>query len=490
MRVAMKAGVARRGFTAIGLTVAALLLNGCEVGPRYAKPAAPLPGAYKELNLPQMQFPRGWKPAQPGDQVIKGKWWEIFSDSELDALEEKTSVSNENLKIAEANYRQARAAIRASRAGLYPTLSGGADITGNYLSANRPLLSSASRGSYGDFVLPVDLSYETDVWGRVRRTVEAARAEAQASAADLEAVNLSVHSDLALDYFELHSLDAERQLLDLTVVAYQKALELTTNRYNGGAAARVEVEQARTQLETTRAQAIDTAVQRAQIEHAIALLTGQPASSFSIGHGSATLVPPRIPVGLPSELLERRPDIAAAERRVAAANAGIGLARTAFFPTLTMSATGGFEGSGISDWLTWPSRFWGIGPTLVQTLFDAGRRRAVSDQALAAYDGAVSFYRETVLTAVQEVEDNLATLRILEEEAGTLDEATKAAQRSLDQSTIRYKGGLVTYLEVVTAQSAALANERAAVDVLRRRMAASVLLVKALGGGWSASSLP
>lgn len=471
----------RAGATVIG---AALLLSGCTVGPKYSRPTAPVPAAYKE------EPPAGWKTAQPGDQAPRGKWWEIFNDPHLNELAERVTISNQNLKVAEANYRQARAAVRFFRAGYYPVIGGGASITGAAVSSNRPLHISSQSGSYGDFVLPLDLSYEADVWGRVRRTVESSVAGAQASAADLASANLSLLSELAADYFEVHSLDAERQILDLTVTAYEKALELTTNRYNGGAAARVEVEQAKTQLETTRAQAIDLAVQRAQFEHAVALLTGQPASTFSLPTSPIAVPPPRIPLGVPSELLERRPDIAAAERRIAAANAQIGVARAAFFPTLMLSTPVGLEGSDITNWLTWPSRFWSVGPALAETLFDAGKRRSTVEATQAAYDAAVAAYRETVLAAIQEVEDNLAALRILEDEAATQDGAVKAAQRSLDQSTIRYKGGLVTYLEVVTAQSALLTNERTAEDILRRRMAASVLLVKALGGGWNVSSLP
>ncbi len=467
----------------MGVTVVSALMSGaCVVGPKYSRPNAPVPDAYKE------EPPAGWKTAQPRDQVPKGSWWEIFYDPRLNELEEKVTVSNQNIKAAEANYRQARSLIQFFRSGYYPQVTVGASITSSYSSQNRPLRFVNS--SYSDFVLPFDVSYEADVWGRIRRSVESASAAAQADAADLAATSLSLQAELAVDYFVLQSLDAERQLLDLTVTAYEKALQLTTNRYNGGAAARVEVEQEQTQLDTTRAQAIDLAVQRAQSEHAIALLTGQPASVFSLPATFAAVTPPSIPMNLPSELLERRPDIAAAERRIAAANAQIGVARAAFFPTLALEASFGLEGSNLTNWLTWPSRFWAVGPVLAQTLFDAGRRRSVVEGAQAAYDLTVASYRETVLGAIQEVEDNLAALRVLEDEAKTQDEAVTAAQRSLDQSTIRYKGGLVTYLEVVTAQSALLTNERTAEDILRRRMAASVLLVKALGGGWNVSTLP
>ena len=482
---------AKPGAWAAGvLTSTLFLLTACMVGPKYTKPPAPVPAAYKELASNPTQQMKGWKTAQPQDQVIRGRWWETFNDPRLNGLEERVDVSNQNLKVAEAQFRQARALVRFYRASYYPTLSVAPSITGEQFSKNSPTLSSLAGRSYGDYVLPFDLSYEADVWGRIRRSVEAARASAQASAGDHETVKLSIHAELAVDYFELRGLDAQKQLLDSTVVAYQKALDLTTNRYNGGLAAKAEVAQAETQLEATQAQALDVGVQRAQYEHAVALLVGQPASTFSILSLPISVPPPKIPVGLPSELLERRPDVAAAERRVAAANAQIGVARAAFFPTILLSASAGFEGSGITSWLSWPSRMWAVGPSLVQTIYDAGRRRAASEQAQAAYDANVASYRESVLTAFQEVEDNLAALRILDEESKKQDQAVQAAERSLALSTNRYKGGLVTYLEVVTAQSAALTNERTAVEILTRRMNASVLLIKALGGGWSVSNLP
>ena len=431
-----------------------------------------------------------WNPSQPQDQVWRGSWWEVFGDPQLNALEEKINISNQNLKIAEAQFRQARDLIRIERSSLYPTVNGGASISVLQLSKNAPNPSPKAGQTQGDFVLPVDLSYEVDAWGRIRRTVEAARAGAQASAADLETARLSLHAELAADYFALRGLDAQRHLLDSTVVAYQKALDLTTNRYNGGLAAKVEVAQAETQLETTEAQAIDVGVERADFEHAIAALIGQPASTFSIPASPLDTPPPRIPVGLPSDLLQRRPDIAAAERRVAAANAQIGIAMTAYYPTLSLNALAGLEGSSITDWFSWPSHFFAVGPALVETLYDAGRRHAFTDQAWAAYDANVAAYRQTVLTAFQEVEDNLAALRILDAESAKQNQAVQSAERSLALSNNRYKGGLVTYLEVTTAQSAALSNERTAVDILTRRMNSTVFLIKALGGGWDVSKLP
>ena len=482
-------GWQRPGRAVFSLFFPLLFAAACHVGPKYVRPAAIVPPGYKELSpgLP----PQGlWKPSQPQDQALRVKWWEVFGDPQLNALEERVEVSNQNLKLAEAGFRQARDLVRINRAGLFPTATGGASITAEQLSKNAPTPSPDAGQTLGDFVLPFDLSYEVDAWGRVHRAVEAAGENAQASAGDLETLRLSIHAGLAADYFALRGLDSQSRLLASTVVAYQKALQLTTNRYVGGLAAKAEVAQAETQLETTEAQAMDVGVARAQFEHAIAALVGQPASSFSIPSSPLDLTPPVIPPGVPSDLLERRPDIAAAERRVAAANAQIGLAQTAYYPSLTLSASAGLEGSKITNWLAWPSRFFAVGPALVETLYDAGLRHAVTDQARAAYDASVAAYRHNVLTAFQEVEDNLAALRILDQESAKQHQAVESAERSLALSTNRYKGGLVTYLEVITAQSIALSNERVEVDLLTRRMSSSVFLIEALGGGWDASKLP
>jgi len=469
------------GKLVLALAPVLILLAGCAVGPRYARPSMPTPPVYKET-------PENWKQAQPSDQLIRGKWWEIYQDAELNALEEKIDVSNQTLKAAQAQFMQARALVRFNRANYYPTVTAGASASRNRLSENRPLSSSTT--NYTDLVLPIDVSYEPDLWGRVRHTVEAARANAQASAADLEAVGLSLHAELALDYFQARALDSEIQLLQSTVAAYQKALDLTENRYQGGIASQVDVAQAQTQLETTRAQAIDLEAQRAQFEHAIAVLTGLAPSGFTLPPVALHATPPATPPGLPSDLLERRPDIAAAERSIAAANAQIGVAKAAYFPALTLNASGGFEGTSITNWLSGPSGFAAAGLAALETVFDAGSRRAVSDQAVAAYDQSVANYRQNVLTAFQEVEDNLAALRILEEEAKTEDAAVAAAEHSLALSTNRYRGGVATYLEVITAQSAALSDERTAVEISGRRMMDSVLLIKALGGGWNVANLP
>ena len=466
-----------------------MLLSGCAVGPRYSRPSAPVPTDYKET-------PQNWKPAQPADQTLRGKWWEIYQDSQLNALEEKINISNQSLKAAQAQFEQARATVRYNRADYYPTITVQPSATRERFSANRPLNpitgtnGKPANATTNDLVIPVDMSYEPDVWGRVRRTVEAARADAQATLADLESVRLSVHSELAVDYFQARELDAEAALLDSTVSSYTKQLELTNNRYNGGVASQVDVAQAQTQLETARAQAIDVRAQRTQYEHVIAVLIGVPASSFfTLPAVSLNATPPVIPPGLPSELLERRPDIASSERQMVSANARIGIARAAYFPLFNLGPSAGYESTTIVNWLSSPSAFAYVGASAVVTAFDVGRRRAASDQARAFYDQSVANYRQNVLTAYQEVEDNLAALRLLEEEANTETAAVNAAEHSLALSNNRYKGGVTTYLEVITAQATALADERTAVQISGRRMVDSILLIKALGGGFDAASL-
>ena len=468
---------------AVPLALAVIQLSGCTVGPNYHPPAVQAPPAYKEAG--------NWKPAQPNDQNLGGTWWTIFQDPQLDALELQVNVSNQNLKAAEAQFRQARAVLRYSRADYYPTVTVGPSATRSRISSNRPPLSSTFDGvTYNDFVLPFDFSYQVDVWGRVRRTVESNREQAQASAADLATVNLSMHADLALDYFQARSLDAEEQLLNATAKEYEQALQLTQSQFRGGLASAVEVKQAMTQLQTVRAEAIDVGVLRAQYQHAVAILIGKPPAEFSLPPLPLTAPPPPIPVSVPSELLERRPDIAAAERRVAAADAQIGVAKSAYYPLINLGASGGFESSSITTLLTGPSGLWSVGGSAVMTVFDVGRRRAVTDQAVAAYDYQVASYRENVLSGFQQVEDNLAAVRILEKEAKVQDEAVVAAQGSLALSIKRYKGGVTSYLEVITAQNAALSDEVTAVNILGRRMANTVLLIQALGGGWERSSLP
>ncbi|HYL97211.1 MAG TPA: efflux transporter outer membrane subunit [Terriglobales bacterium] len=455
----------------------------CAVGPRYSRPTAPVPPAYKETGA--------WKQAQPSEQALGGDWWTIFNDPQLNGLEQQINVSNQNLKAAEAQFRRARAQLRYYRADYYPTITGGASATRAHTSENRqPHSTTLSGRTFTDLMLPVTLSYQADVWGRVRKTVEASRGQAQASAADLAAVNLAMHADLALDYFQARSLDAEEQLLNSTVADYQHALQLTQNRYQGGLASGLDVQQAQAQLDATRAQAIDVGVLRAQYEHAVATLVGTPAPSFTLPPLPLSMSPPNIPLGLPSELLERRPDIAGAERRVAAANAQVGIATSAYYPVLNLAASAGFESGSITTLISGPSLFWSGGPAAAATLFDVGRRRALSEEAHAAYDQTVANYRETVLTGFQQVEDELNAISLLQQEAQVQGEAVAAAQKALATATNRYKGGVTSYLEVITAQNVSLTNEVAAVNILGRRMAATVLLIQALGGGWNASSLP
>ena len=462
---------------AAGLT----LLGGCMVGPDYVRPTSLTAPAYKETE--------GWKMARPQDEVLRGPWWETYGDPQLNELEEQVNISNQNLAFSEAQFRQARALVLSAQAAFFPTVTIGVAAARKRESENVAHSSGAS-SPFSDYSLPLQVSWELDVWGRIRRALESNQANAQASAGDLEATRLSLQAELAQDYFLLRATDAQRELLDETVADYAKSLELTKNRYASGVASKSEVVLAVGQLESTKAQAIDLGVQRAQLEHAIAVLIGTPASAFSLPAAPLRAEPPAIPVGLPSELLERRPDIAAAERRVAAANAQIGVALAAYYPTVTLSASGGFESSDAAKWLVWPSRFWSIGPAISETVYDAGLRAAQTQQARAVYDATVAAYRESVLTGFQEVEDNLAALRILEEEARVQDGAVDAARESVVLGTNQYKGGTISYLDVVILQTALLNNQRTAVDVLGRRMSASVLLIKALGGGWDASTLP
>ncbi len=464
------------------LLVAAGLVTGCAVGPKYKVPAVTAPPAYKES--------ANWKPAQPNEQQLGGNWWEIFQDPQLNTLEQQINVSNQNLKAAVAQYQESRAALRYVRADYYPTVTAAPSAAREQYSNNRPPQSSFDGLTFNDFVLPVNVSYQANVWGRVSRNVESNRAQAQATAADLAVVNLSMHATLAVDYFAARTLDAEEKLLKDTVAQYQQAYQLNEDRYQGGLGSEVEVEQAKTILQTTRAQLVDVGVARAQYEHAVAVLVGEAPAEFTLPPLPLTTPPPPIPIGVPSELLERRPDIAAAERRVAAANAQIGLAETAYYPLVNMVGTGGFESGSITTLLQGPSAMWSVGASVVQTLFDGGRRRAATDEAKASYDSSVASYRQTVLTGFQQVEDNLAALRILEQEAGVQASAVEAAQRSLDLSNSRYEGGVTSYLEVITAQNADLSDELTAVNILGRRMASAVLLIEAIGGGWDRNSLP
>jgi NodT family efflux transporter outer membrane factor (OMF) lipoprotein len=483
---------------------AALLVLGsaCTVGPDYVRPSMWSPDAYKEID--------GWKIAHPRDGLARGPWWEIFADPQLNALEARVSISNQNLAVSEAQYREARALVREARAAYFPTVTlglgytrsrqsttfvsgatgGSSSGTSASSSTSTGTTSGSSGGAQSDFQLGLDFSWELDVWGRIRREVESNRAAAQASAGDLEAARLSFQAELAQDYFQLRTLDAQKQLLDETVSAFERFLRLTQDRFGSGVASQADVVQAETQLKTTQAQAIDVGVQRAQLEHAIAILMGQAPSSFTLPAAPLAATPPAIPVGVPSELLERRPDIAAAERRVAAANAQIGVAVAAFYPTITLNASSGFESSSLAQWFTAASHFWSVGPGISQTVFDGGLRHAQTDAARAAYDATVATYRQTVLSSFQAVEDNLAALRILEQENGVQDDAVNAAQKSVNLTTDQYKAGTVSYLNVITVQTIALTDEVTAIQIRGRRMAAAVLLVQALGGGWTEAQLP
>jgi NodT family efflux transporter outer membrane factor (OMF) lipoprotein len=477
---------------AAGLGIA---LAGCRVGPQYVRPAAATAPAFKEPLPENFKSSDGWNPAQPSDAQLKGDWWKLFNDPQLNALEAQVDPANQSLQQAAANFRAARAAIRFNRASEAPTISTAPGAGAIRDSNNQPYFNSAnakSNNGEGNFILPFDLDYEIDLWGRVRRTVTQSREQAQASAADLETSRLSLHAELAVDYFDLRSADAQRKLLDDTVTAFQSALQLTEDRYNGGAAPLSDATQARTQLQAAQVQATDVDIQRAAYEHAIAVLVGQPPSAFTLPRNPITVSAPAIPVipgMLPSQLLERRPDIASSERSMAAANEQIGIARTAFYPTLSLSAAAGFAGTSALNWFSWPSRFFAVGSTLSQTLFDNGRRRATSDIALAQYDATVASYRQTTLTAFQQVEDNVNALHNLEIEARQQRDATASAQQSLDLFNTRYEGGVDTYLQVITWQTALLQNERNDIEITRRRFEASVLLVKALGGGWNVSQL-
>ena len=471
-----------RSAAVVGLT-SILWLAGCVVGPKYQRPPVEVPPSYKEAG--------NWKAAQPNDQQLGGNWWEIFHDAQLNALEQQVNVSNQTLKVAQAQYTQARALVRYSRADYFPTVGVAPSVARGRVSANRPPSGSISDGvTSTDIQLPFEFAYEIDAWGRVRNNVASQRDQAQASAADLATVNLSMHAQLALFYFQARSLDAQEQLLNSNVAQFEQALQLTQSRFQGGIGSEVEVQQAETQLKATRAQAIDVGVLRAQYEHAVATLIGKPAGSFTLPALPLRTPPPLIPPGVPSELLERRPDIASAERMMASANAQIGVAKAAYYPLLSLTGAGGFESGQLTNLLSGPSGLWSVGSTALFTIFDGGRRRAASDQAIAVYDQTVAAYRQTVLTSFQQVEDNLAALRILEQEAQTQNEAVAAAQNSLDLSISRYKGGVTSYLEVTVAQSAALADEVTAVNILGRQMVAAVQLAQALGGGWDSSTLP
>jgi NodT family efflux transporter outer membrane factor (OMF) lipoprotein len=477
--------------TGLSPSLLLVLMCGCTVGPKYHVPPTPAPPAYKEMTPADLQQTEGWKQAQPQDSVLHGKWWEIFGDPQLNVLEEQVNISNQNIAASFANFLQARALVHQARSQYFPTVTTNPSITTNRtFSASSSSSSSVSAVEYAEYSLPFDASWTPDLFGRIRNTVRSNVASAQASAADVENTRLTAQAEVAVDYYELRTQDSLKQLLDSTVVAYRESLKLTQALYETGIDNDEAVAQAETQLETTEAQDTNLGILRAQYEHAIALLVGQPASTFSVPIEPLKANPPAIPFGVPSQLLERRPDITANERLMAQANAQIGIAKVAYFPTVTLSGTAGFESVSIANWLTWPARFWAAGPALAETLFDAGLRRATVQQYQAAFDQTVANYRQSLLTAFQQVEDNLAALRILSQEIQQQDAAVKSAQRNLAVATDRFKLGLDPYLNVITAQTALLSNQQTAVNLRMQQMTSSVQLIEALGGGWTTTQLP
>jgi NodT family efflux transporter outer membrane factor (OMF) lipoprotein len=462
-----------------------LLFQGCVVGPRYNRAKVQTPGTFKEVTPDDLKQMDGWKVAQPRDSVLHGKWWETFGDPQLNALEEQVNISNQNVAAAFASFMAARAVVRQARAQYFPTVGVNMSIT-----RQRQANPASGASALTEYSLPFDASWTPDLWGRVRNSVRANVANAQASAADLENIRLTAHAEVAVDYFQLRGQDELKQLLDSTVKAYTESLELTKALYETGIDSDEAVAQAETQLETARAQDTNVGILRAQYEHAIAMLTGQPASSFAIAAEPLKTAPPAVPFGLPSQLLERRPDIAASERLMAQANAQIGVTKAAFYPTLTLGASAGLQTTNGGSWFTWPSRFWSVGPSIAETIYDGGLRRATVEQFRAQYDQTVASYRGTVLTAFQQVEDNLSSLRILSKEIQEQDTAIHSAQRSLGLATDRYRLGIDPYLNVITAQTTLFGNQQTAVTLRVEQIVASVQLIEALGGGWDSSTLP
>lgn len=468
--------------TALVLAILAglLSLNGCAVGPDYVRPAALL-----ATDMP-LAFKENWTPAQPQDQAIPAQWWTLFNDPQLTMLIEQATTANQTLAQALANYRAASALLDNAQAAYYPTL-GATVSSARSRSASNGLNSPNSINT--SHSVSLNASWEADIWGSVRRAVEVQNNAALSSFANLQALRLSTQSTLAQTYFQLRAVDAQRELLDRSVAEYRRSLQLTQNQFKSGIVASDSVLQAQTQLKSTEAQAIDLGVLRAQYEHAIATLIGKPASTFSLPAlpvGQPANLPnvPALPIALPSTLLERRPDVAAAERTVAAANAQIGVTRAAFFPQLTLATSAGYQGNSLANWISVPGRIWSLGPQLAVTLFDGGAKRALNNQAIAVYDADVAAYRQTVLSAFQNVEDNLASLRILKQEALVQNDASAAAVKALHVISNQYRAGTVSYLNVVTAQTAALSNQRAELTIANARLVATVQLIAALGGGW------
>jgi NodT family efflux transporter outer membrane factor (OMF) lipoprotein len=481
----------------------AIFAAGCMVGPNYKRPPIAGTPAFKEPP------PAGWKEAEPNEGILRGRWWEIYNDPRLNDLVSKVELSNQNVIAAMARYREAVDQVQIARAALFPTVAASPSVVvtrGSSLSSRGQLISGSSSsstsatssgtsGSSGsgvnvNYAMPFDISYQADIWGNIRRSVTASKDTAQASAADLENAKLTFQAQLAQIYFQLHGLDADADLLRRNVIVFEQSLQLTQERFNAGVASGADVAQAKTQLETTRAQLIDVGVGRAQFEHAIAVLIGETPATVSIPEAIVNRPPPQIPLGLPSTLIERRPDVAATERAIAAANEQIGISKAAFFPMLTLGGTGGFVSTSLATLFTVPSLFWSVGPQLAATLFDGGLRKGQLRLSKDAYDASVATYRQTVLTAFQQVEDQLSSLRILEQEQSVQEEARKAAQEAVDIAMAQYRAGTADYLAVIVLQAALLQAERQEIDILTRRLTASVLLIEALGGGWDTSQLP
>ncbi len=465
-----------------------VLLDGCSFAPKYSPPVVATPATFKELTRQEFSKTDGWKSAEPKDDQIRAQWWEVFHDPELNAFENQANVANQSVAAALGNFLAARAVVRQTRSQYFPTVSASPSV----MRARESSVPSRSSSSSDPFTatiysLPFDASWELDLWGRIRNSVKANSLEVQATFADLQNVRLSVQAELAADYFQLRTLDTQRWLLDTAALAYQQALRLTQVQQGTGLASGQDTAQAETQSETTRAQATDLGIQRAQLEHAIAMLLGEPASSFSIATNSVAAKPVAVPLGVPSQLLERRPDVAAAERRVAEANAQIGVARAAYYPTISLSGAAGYQGASLGNLASASGLAWSVGATLAQTLFDGGKRKAVTEQSRAIYQGTVANYRQTVLTAFREVEDNLSALRILSQELQQQNAAIESSQSYLTLASARYKAGLDGYLNVITAQITLLTNQRTAANLQMEQLTASVQLIKALGGGWEVS---
>jgi NodT family efflux transporter outer membrane factor (OMF) lipoprotein len=458
------------------LLALSLALNACAIGPDYQRPELQAPAQFKQIE--------GWTQAKPGDALERGSWWQLYGDNELNGLVERLNISNQNLAASEAQYRQARALVRGTRAALYPNLSSSAGASRSTQGASSSSNTTSSSGISTRYDLSLNAAWELDIWGKLRRNLEASQADYQASAAELASLKLSLQSELVQNYLQLRVLDEQQRLLDATVVAYARSLQLTENQYNAGIVPKSDVTQALTQLRSTEAQAIDLKWRRAQLEHAIAVLVGVPPSELAIAVSEQLPSLPEIPVALPSQLLERRPDVAAAERRVMAANARIGVAEAAWYPDLNLSASGGYRGSSFADWIDLPNRFWSLGPQLALTLFDGGARRSELQRSEAAYDQTVAEYRQAVLDSFREVEDNLVQLRVLEQEAVVQQEALDAARESLRLIENQYRAGTLDYNSVVNVQASALNNARSILDLQASRLLASVQLIKALGGGW------